>query len=514
MQSKKILYFLYFLFTLTFLSCNLSSYNRDSSLVVGVSKAPKTVDPRFATDALGWRLANLLFSSLVRVGDDLKPEGDLAQSWAYKKNENLWEFVLKPNISFSNSQPLTKEDLLFSFNEFLNPESIFHSAFEDIKKVEVIRNEKKLFVIRLHVKRYSAKFLLADLPVIRILPKKEVVRHGKDFYKSIVGSGSFVFGSQNEQQLVLKGRADHPHKPPKIKKLIFKFIKDDLTRYQKLIKGDLDIIQEDVPLSKLKNLEKSKSSLNFNIYKTPSQSTTYLLFNLKNKDLKQRRVRQAIAHSLRLDDLIQYNLEGLAIKASSLLPPKNPFFEKDIKKIFYSLEKSKKLLEKLNLKPLVLKTSNNSTTVRNAKVLIEQMRKAGIPVKLQSFEWGTYYSDLKKGRFDLAFSSFVGILDPDIYRISLHSQQIPPKGRNRGFYINSQVDRLIEEGNSKISYKERFKVYSQIQKKIHGHDIPILPLWHKKFIAVVSKKVKNYKPHPDGGFEPFIKAYKEGKNNY
>ena len=503
MQGAKFL--LKCLASLTLLSCQGPSKVDVETLIVGVGSEPQSLDPRFATDAIGTRLLGLLFNAIVKVGPDLKPKGDLAQSWSYQKG--VWEFHLKPHLSFSNSRRVAREDILFSFEQYLGPKSPFRSAFKDVERVDVEESGKGHFVLKLKVRRYSAKFLLADLPVIRVLPKKEVLQHGQDFQKALVGTGSFILEKRDSQNIVLLAREDHPYQVPKIKKVVFKVIRDDFTRYQKLLKGELDIVQEDLPFSKIKQFQKLSSQ--FEVFKNPSQTTTYLLFNLKNPILKKKNLRKSIAHSLKVDEIIKYNLEGFAIKASSLLPPNNPFFEKSITKFPHSLRKATELLKDMKFsKPLVLKTSNSPATVKNAKVIITHMKKAGIPVELQTFEWGTYYTFLKKGQFDLTLSAYVGILDPDIYRLAFHSHEVPPKGRNRGFYLNNQVDRWIEQGNVKVSQKERFEVYSQIQRKVHGEDIAMLPLWHKSFVAVVNRRVKGYSPALNGSFQPFLKVYK------
>ncbi|MCB0356455.1 MAG: hypothetical protein KDD40_05580, partial [Bdellovibrionales bacterium] len=84
-----------FLFT----ACTKSNEPPKDTLVVALASAPKTLDPRFATDANGMRISALLFNSLVKIGPELKVVGDAAESW--EVNGNTYEFRLKPNVYFS-----------------------------------------------------------------------------------------------------------------------------------------------------------------------------------------------------------------------------------------------------------------------------------------------------------------------------------------------------------------------------------------------------------------------------
>ena len=491
--------FLCFIFTL---SCTLKDKTTSSdTLVVAIESHPNVMDPRVATRAVAMRLSNLIFSSLIRVGPDLTAKGDAAKEWAYK--DKIWTFKIKPSLSFSNGRKVTAEDLIFTFNEYRKPSNIFSGAFKDIERVWVEEDKGKL-VLKLKMKRYSAKFLLADLPVVAILPKKEVLESGRDFFKVLIGTGPLALEKQNDQEIILRRKkSQHSNQ---IKRIVFKVIKDDFTRYQKLIKGEVDLIQGAVPLSKIKQLR--ERSEEFQIHKNVSLSTTYLLFNLKRKDLAQRKLRQAISHSIHTEEIIKYNLEEMAVKARSLLPPHHRFFDKNLPPNLFSLEKAKASLKDLSVGPLNFKTSNDPATVKNTKVLVRQLSKAGIKVNLQSLEVGAYFSSLKKGQFDLAFANFSGILDPDIYRIAFHSSQQPPNGRNRGHYSNPRVDRLLEEGISKKGFKERFRIYSQIQNQIHKKDLAIVPLWHPHHVSVAHRRVKGYNPDLNGSFFPLLEVYK------
>ena len=95
---------------------------------------------------------------------------------------------------------------------------------------------------------------------------------------------------------------------------------------------------------------------------------------------------------------------------------------------------------------LSFKTTNIDLRRRIAEALKEQLQSVGIELEIRSYEWGTFFSDIKKGNFHLYSLAWVGIRDPDIQYQIFHSASVPPNGDNRGRYSNPQVDRLLERG--------------------------------------------------------------------
>lgn len=493
----------------------LSSCQSDKNLQfknhikIGIEQKIKNFSPLKATAALDMRLTNLTFSSLVKLNSQLFVEGDLAKSWKYKNN--VYTFFLKKNIFFSNGRPLNKEDILFSFEKFKNPECVFHNAFSVIKKVLIIKKNEQ-FIVKLFLKTASAKFLRADLPVLKILPKKEFLQNPDKFNKSPLGTGPYYISNFNLNNIELRPNTYSP-KPGKTA-LLFKIVSDGTTRYQKLLKQDVDISFNNTDIIKVKTLQQNT---NFKIYTSPGLSVTYLLLNLKNKYLSQIKVRQAIQSSLNVKDIIKYKLKDFADPASSLLNPNHLFFNKKLNPASFDLKKTKQLLKSLNVKSLsvknlsvknlTLKVSNKLSSINFGKILSQQIKLGGVDLKLKSLEWGVLYKNLKNSQFDIALMSWSGVVDPDIYRIAFHSQELPP-GRNRSLYTNQHLDRLLNKGIYTLNLKKRKKIYNQVQKII-AKDIAIIPLWHKKQIIVANKSILGLSPSLTEGFEPLINVYKK-----
>ena len=494
-RSSLVIAFILSIWFLT--SCSGSKKEHDEALIIALESRPATMDPRFATDANGMRITNLLFQSLVRMGPELKVIGDAAKTWNYQ--DLTYTFELHPGLTFSNGQRVQKSDIEFTFQEYQSTKNPFHPALKAIKEVIVSEKDGHL-TVQLRLSEFSAT-LLTDLTPVKILPKSVVSQHGKDFHQHLVGSGSFKVAKESAGEIRLEVNPHHKILIPKMKTLVFKIIQDDNTLYLKTLKGAIDISQAVIPLNKVKNFE---NDAKFNVHKYSGLSMNYILINLRDPLLKNKQMRLAIAHAIDREEIIRYKLHGLATPATSILSPANPFHDKELKNPKNDFERAKALLTSIGAlgKTLVLKTSNNPSVVERAKVIASQLRKIGLQVKLQSFEWGTFYKDVKDGQFQLAMMRWVGATDPDIYRVAFHTNQFPP-GRNRGFYTNPEVDLWLDQGPKIIDVKERIKHYQKVQK-LSSADLPTIPLWYGQQVAIVHRRVKGYKPPLNGDFTPFV----------
>ena len=97
---------------------------------------------------------------------------------------------------------------------------------------------------------------------------------------------------------------------------------------------------------------------------------------------------------------------------------------------------------------LTYTTSSDPFRIRLATILQHQLAEVGIECDLRSYDWGTFYGDIKAGRFQLYSLSWVGIKTPDIFSYVFHSRSIPPHGANRGRFIDDTANRLIDEAEA------------------------------------------------------------------
>lgn len=468
------------------------------TLVVAVEAQPATLDPRFATDANGVRISALIFDGLVRLGADLKPVPEAAERW--EVHGHTYTFYLRRDLHFHNGRPLRAEDIDYSFALMLAPSSPFASALDMIKKVTT-REMNGQLIVDLEVPQASPQFLVSGLASVKLLPKAEITASGADFANTLIGTGPFRFVRQDLNEIELRAvQAKSEH-------VLFKVIRDDFTRYQKTMKGEIDIVQMAISADRVADFQKRPRE--FHVFLYPGLSMSYLLINFKTPLLADRNVRLALAESIERQDFLRYKMHGLGAEATSLLTPENPYFSRSLKNPAFNLADAQtRLMGRVaSDTELVLKTSNSPQAVDNGKVLAYQMSRSGVKVAVQSYEWGTFYSDIKHGNFQLAAMRWLGIVDPGIYRLAFHSSEKPP-GRNRGSYSNLRLDRLLDAGINLDDEQKRRKIFNEVQEIVND-DIVIIPLWYDQQIAIAKNNVRGYAPNQTGDFRPLTETYKE-----
>ncbi|MCK5075253.1 MAG: ABC transporter substrate-binding protein, partial [Calditrichia bacterium] len=129
----------------------------------------------------------------------------------------------------------------------------------------------------------------------------------------------------------------------------------------------------------------------------------------------------------------------------------------------------------------------------------------GIKVKIKSNEWGTFFADIKKGNFEMYSLTWVGIYDPDIYFQIFHSGSIY-EGANRGYYRNSEIDRLIILAQLTHDMTMRKHYYDQVQE-ILQEDLPYISLWHETNTAVMKNNLMDFKVKPAAEWNSFKDVY-------
>jgi len=316
----------------------------DQQVVIALSQKPSTLDPRFATDAIGMRIGSLIFQSLVRLNRDLKVTSSLAEKWSCSRR--VCSFHIPKDVTFSNGSSLTAEDIQFSFDQYRLKKSPFYSAFESVHAFNIQETEKE-FVVTISMKYFSANFLSGDLPVLRIFSMKEALA-GR-----LVGSGPFVLVKEDSNQIHLRAR-----KESMIKNVIFKVIRNGLTRFKKVLKGEVDIAQSELPFSSIEKIKKFQK--NYQVFQRTGLSMNYLLINMQDPIFRDLKARQALAFAIDRDSIIQHKLKGFARKAASILNNENPFFFTN-RAYKYDLKKARSILENQGLKQkkIHIKTSSN-----------------------------------------------------------------------------------------------------------------------------------------------------------
>lgn len=471
-------------------SCQIE---QNSEIRFGLASMPSNLDPRFATDAASIRIGRLMYQQLVDFNQSKQVIPSIAH-WQ-QLNATHYRFTLNNSRSlFHNGKSLTSEDVKATYDFILEEKNASpHRTILAVIKDIVIINDTTFDFILSHPDPLFPAYL-----VVGIVPKSHIEKH-HPFNKYPMGSGPFQFISvKNSLDLSLQRRADN-------QVLRFIHVPNPVVRALKLMRGEIDMTQNDI-MPELVNFLSEESDLS--VEKSPGSNFSYLGFNFNDPILKIPQIRRSISYGIDRQAIIQYVLQNTARPAQSILPPEHWAGNKTLRSFQHNPAKAKKLLAEHGYsteKPLQLsfKTSSDPFRIRIATVYQDQLAKIGIDLKISSYDWGTFYGDIKAGRFQLYSLAWVGINSPDIFRYTMHSDSIPPHGANRGKFIDKTVDELIEKAESLNDLTQQAQVYKKLQGVLLDK-LPYVPLWYEDHVLIKRNYIKNYTLSSNGNYDGLI----------
>jgi len=252
-------------------------------LRVGVAQLPMSLDPRFATDAASHKIQALIHRGLIRLDNNFIPQADIAASWQHP-DALTWVFELKKDVYFHDGSQLQAKDVVATLRGVLNKAlaSPLRAGFASIESVEILSP----YSLRLHLNKADSS-LLTRLS-LGIVP--EMMANKPHQARKMMGAGAFKLQSWHGNDLYLK--RVHPSPTSNIEVLHFIRVKDAVTRCLKLVRGEIDFTQNDLPADLLPYLKKQK---HLTIQTRASTTFSYIGLNTQDVILKDVRVRQALA---------------------------------------------------------------------------------------------------------------------------------------------------------------------------------------------------------------------------
>jgi len=456
----------------------------------GLASMPSNLDPRFATDASSSRIGRLLFQKLVDFNEAKQPVPSIA-NWE-KIDDKLYRFKLNDKTNhFHNGMPLNSTDVKATYDFILNKANASpHRA--SIALIDHITTPDEN-TIEFHLSK--ADPLFPGYLVVGIVPSK-LIEQAHEFNLEPVGSGPYKLLTHSKNgQLLIERISD---------KLTVKFIHvpNPTVRVLKLMREEVDIVQNDLMPELIHYLD---SSGKVNIQRMNGSRFSYIGFNMEDSDLKNINIRKAIAYGIDRSEIINYVFGNSAREASAILPGDHWAGNKNLRAYEYNPERSKLLLNKsgysiTNPLKLTYKTSSDPFRIRVATIYQHQLAKIGIDMDIRSYDWGTFYGDIKAGRFQLYSLSWIGIKTPDIFYYTSHSAAIPPNGANRGRYVDKHADELIDKSSSFTDLKQQAKSYGELQKYLLDQ-LPYVPLWYEDNVVITQKYIQNYSISSDGNYD-------------
>ena len=479
------------------------------ALITGSIGEPSVLIPMLAGDSASHDVAGLIFNGLVKYDTDLSVIGDLAESWEISQDGLVITFHLKKGVKWTDGVEFTADDVMFGYRTIIDEKTPtpYKEDYLQVKKAEM----PDRYTFRVTYEKPFAPALLSwgNLVVLprHLLEGKDITK--SDFARNPIGMGPFTLTRWSSgQEVVLDYNKDYFEGRPYLDRYVYKIIPDSATMFLELQSGGIDMMGL-TPIQFTKQTNTPFFKKNFQKFRYPVPSYTYLGFNLKHPFFKDKRVRQAIAYAIDKKEIVDVVLLGLGRPSTGPYVPDVWYYNPNVKKYDYDIEKSKALLNEAGWsdtdkdgiidkdgKPFeftILTNMGNSLRENTATIIQWRLRKVGIKVRIRLLEWSTFINEfIDKRRFEAVILGWSMGFDPDQYDM-WHSSKTKEKEFNFVSYNNPEVDELLEKGRRTFDKEKRKKIYYRFQE-ILADDLPYIFLYVPDATPIVNSRFKGIVP--------------------
>lgn len=490
----------------------------DDTIVILTPNLIRDLDPRFTISNYDTKLSRLVVPGLTTTdSESMAPALELAASIDRYGSDYTWLVTLKPGLRFSDGEPLTARDVAWTYHSVLDPatRSLHRNAFRDrFLWVQVVDDRRVLF----HLMAPIAT-LFSDLD-FGIVSRTAAGDDGLFDDRPVVGAGAFRVESESPDDAVLVRNPNYWGEPAGVDRVRVRVVRDQNARALMLVGGSADIVQNSVRMDLVDDIANRGR---VHVTRGPSAILSYLMMNNDHPILGDVRVRRAIAHAVDREGIVDAKFQGRAVLATGLIPPGHWAYNPDVDRYRHDLERAGALLDAAGYPDpdgpgpqprfrLTYKTSADAFRVAVARIIAHQLGAVGIEVDVQSFEFGTFFMDVKKGNFELGSMQTSAITEPDLTYTYFHSERVPRPDNihlhNRWRYRNPELDRLVEAGRREMDRERRVAIYARTQE-ILARDVPIIPLWHEDNVAVMNTSLVGYRVLPNARLRGLALARKD-----
>ncbi|MCP8938249.1 ABC transporter substrate-binding protein [Alsobacter sp. SYSU M60028] len=459
-------------------------------LTIAQSTDAVSLDPAFRADTATGNVQRHIFDTILQRGPDMTIGPQLAET-VRQDGPTQWTVVLRPGLKFSNGEPLDAEAVKFSIERMQNPglKSPIRGWWTGFKTVEVADERTLKITTTAADPLFRARMtLLAPVP-----PK--YVRDAGDaaFARKPVGSGPYrLVDWRRDDAVVLQANPDYAGQKPKIDRVVFRVVPEELSRVAALQTGEADVIAGMSP-TQAAGLETSPDA---RVERAASTRVMAVQFDIDEPPGNEQKFRDAVAYAIDRDAIIKGLLRGYAVPAKSILSPGIPEWPSD--KDFtrkYDLDKAKALVKELGLegREIVMRTSSGRypNDRETALAIGAQLQKAGLNVKVRPEEWGTFFEDLKNHKMSALYLSGQGNVWLDPY------PQIEAFHTTNGLlsaWSDPTIDALLAKSNE-VPVEQRPALFEQMLERLRDTTAAV-PLYAQQIIYGVRKGV-DWKPRSD-----------------
>jgi peptide/nickel transport system substrate-binding protein len=463
------------------------------TLTIAQQQDPQSWDP-IDTFFLAWgAIGSSIFDGLVHRDLDMEIGPGLATSWEWiGEDDDRLRFHLREGVTFHNGEPFDAEAVKFTFDRLLGEEGAAgpqQANYTSIDRVEIVDPYTVDLVLGTPDPVLITK--LAGYGAMIVPPGYVSENDPETFNRLPVGTGPFkVVDYAPDDRLTLEANPDYFRGPPQVERLVVRFISEPSTRVAELQAGRVDIAQN-VPISLAESVERAPG---VRIEAVGSPTVSSLRFNHCEAPTDDLLVRQAIAHAVDRDGIIEAILEGYGTPIASFQSSMSFGYDPALEAYPYDPERARALLAEAGVganTPIQIDFIGTDAIFREVAQAVASMLEAvGLQPNLVTHETNTYYNDMVPnnrvgGLYYSGWGGWTLDFDNTAYLLYRTGQFWNP------CFSSEEIDRLLEEQRQTYDQGEREVALRRVAELAHELLVD-LPLYQHQNLWGVAERVEGF----------------------
>lgn len=468
-----------------------------ADVTMAVRTDAESIDPHFHVYTPNSAVARHIFDGLTQVDARGRIQPGLAVSWNAVADD-VWEFKLRPNVTFHDGKPFTAADVLFTFQRAPNvPNS--PSSYGQYTKMIASAEAIDDLTIRVRTKG-PAPTLPVDLSQLAIISK--AAAEGKttaDFNSGVaaIGTGPYRFIEWiSGDHLTLARNETYWAGPEPWGRVTRKAIPNDGARVAALLAHDVDIIEGVPAADRARLLGREDLALHecdatriIYIHMDSARDVSPGITDAKgaktdHNPLRDPRVRNAVSLAINREALTQKLLLGQAHPAGQYSPPGTPGTSPNLKPLPFDPDRARALLKEAGWADgfgVVLAGSNDRfpQDAQVTQAVGQMLARVGIKTEVQTMPAAMLFSRGSKLEFSMMLSGWVGTGEASSPFTALMATYDPKTGlgpSNRGRWSNPDFDATLGEALRTMDDTKRNALYGRAAE-IAVADMGVIPVY-------------------------------------
>lgn len=479
---------------------------------IGLIGDPVAFMTTHTTDTTSGAVEDMVYNQLGRIDEDIEIQPELAHDWEISDDGLTYTFHLEEDVYFHDGEPLTSEDVKFTFDIFLDedytgPRASYFSSVDEVVAVDET-------TVEFHLDEIDAR-VLANVTAFGIMPKHHLEDipaeelEESDFSRDPIGSGPFTFEEwEDGQYLQLEANEDYWEGEPNLDRITMSIVGDQNAAMAQLEAGDIDITT--IPATDFSTAEAWDEEGLIDLRSTLGFQYNYMGYNMDRDMFADKETRQALTHAIDREAIIDQVGQGQGEVAHGPVSPLSWAYSEDMPEFEYDPDRARELLEEAGWEEggdgilerdgerfeFTLATNSGNQIREDIAVIVQSMlNDVGVEVTPEYVEWGAFLDQIQPPNwdFDAVILGWGLATDPDPSAL-WHSREYE-QGQNNVNYQNDEVDELIDENIRIVDEEERAEMLQEIFEMI-AEDQPYTFLYYPNDLKAVPTNLEGFVHHP------------------